>query len=102
MSKQDLIDFLICAVVALYGSAAKTLADNRDTGARGLALLWLLLINAIISGFCGLMAIPVAKMLHCDPTQRLFLAGMAGYMGIGFLTYLENRVKEKLNGPGTG
>jgi len=96
MTEQELIDLIACAVVALYGSIARTVADNRDTGARGWRFIWLLAANACISGFCALMAIPLAQMLHLDGMYyKIFLAGMAGYMGLGFLAYCEKEMKRR-------
>lgn len=89
-------EVLVCSFFALYGSAARTLADNRDTGKTGWALVWLLSANAVISSFCGLMAVPVAQLLQLNGGWRLFLAGMAGYMGQGFLTSLETLVQRRI------
>jgi hypothetical protein len=101
MDKNELFDVLLCSIFALYGSAARTLADNRAVGKSGWALTWLLVSNAVISGFCGLMAVPLSHVLKLDGPWRLFLAGMAGYMGLGFLAYLETMIKRRLDSHGS-
>lgn len=95
MDKKQLQDFAILAFFALYGSVARTLADNRENGKSGAALVWLLFCNGVIAGFCGLIVGPLSHALKLEPGWKLFAAGMAGYMGLGFLVLLEKMVKEK-------
>lgn len=96
MDKQNLSELLWCTVFALYGSIARTLADNRDRGVRGWALVWLMSANAVISGFCGFLSAPLSQALHLDGPYRMFFAGVAGYMGLGFLALAENFVKGRM------
>lgn len=102
MEKKDLWLLAFAFPISIYAAVARTLADNWGEGKRGWALAGLIIVNAIIAGFCALLIIPLSKILHFDFWWTIFSAGVAGYMGIGFITMAEslfkNRIGENIDG----
>lgn len=98
IEKKDWLLFAVAFPMAIWGSVARTLADNWAKGKRGWTLIGLIIVNATISGFCALLIVPLSKILHFDFWLSMFSAGVAGYMGIGFITLAEAFFKKRLGG----
>lgn len=93
---KDAIEALIYTGFALFGSIARTLSDNFTKGKRGWALAFLMLSNAAIAGFCGLLVMPLARVLKLDIYAAMIVASMAGWMGIVFLNLIEKQITRRL------
>lgn len=96
MEKKDLWLLAFTFPIAIYASVARTLAESWGAGKRGLALAGLVMVNAVIAGFCALLVVPLSKILHLDFWWTIFSAGVAGYMGIGFITMAESLFKKRI------
>ena len=80
----------LTVAVAVYGSVASVL--SRVKPPKGTVLAKELLKAAIIAGFCGIMAVLVAKYLKVGIYEQFLLGGISGYMGSRFLEMIEKRV----------
>lgn len=97
MNKERLIELaFLCFGMSVWGSLARTFADNKMTKKRGKELLFMLVANAFISSFCGMLALPLAKALHLGNLWTVSIAGLAGWMGVGFLEIAEIEVKKRM------
>jgi cyanate permease len=87
---KDGIEALLYSLLAIAGSVARTLSDNliqkKKTKSR---LILMLISNAIVAGFCGLMIVPLSNIMNLNLYWSLFMAGMSGWTGSVFLTVLE-------------
>lgn len=83
---------------AFLGSVARTLSDNllKNRKKTGVALLALVATNGLVAGFCGMLMVPLSRILHLDPYWTLFLAGMSGWTGGVFLSVLEKIALRRL------
>jgi hypothetical protein len=97
VSKDRLIELaFLCFGMSVWGSLARTFADNKMTKKKGKELLLLLVANAFISSFCGMLALPLAQALHLGHLWTVSIAGLAGWMGVGFLEIAEIQVKKRM------
>lgn len=88
---KDAAEAAVFGGFALLGSVARTLSDNllKNRKKTGMALLALVATNGFVAGFCGLLIVPLSRIMHLDLYWALFLAGMSGWMGGVFLSVLE-------------
>jgi len=87
---KDGIEALLYSLLAIAGSVARTLSDNLIQKKKTKSRLVLMLIsNAIVAGFCGLMIVPLSNIMNLNLYWSLFMAGMSGWTGSVFLTVLE-------------
>jgi len=91
LSWKDLAEAAILGGFAFLGSVARTLSDNllKNRKKKGLALIAIVATNGFVAGFCGLLIVPLSRIMHLDPYWALFLAGMSGWTGGVFLSVLE-------------
>jgi hypothetical protein len=75
---------------------ARTLSDNLPKKKKPLALIALLATNGLVAGFCGMLIVPLSRIMHLDPYWALFLAGMSGWTGGVFLSVLEKIALRRL------
>ena len=94
--KKDLLDILLNGSAAMLGSSARVFADNLGKRKSKPAIIALIMANAVVAGFCGLMVFNFGKIMHLDPYWTQFLSGMSGWMGPAFLSLLEKQVTAKL------
>jgi len=88
---KDLAEAAVFGGFAFLGSVARTLSDNllKNRKKRGMALIAIVATNGFVAGFCGLLIVPLSRIMHLDPYWALFLAGMSGWTGGVFLSVLE-------------
>ena len=95
---KDVTEAAIFGGFALLGSVARTLSDNilKNRKKTGIALLALVATNGLVAGFCGMIIVPLSRIMHLDPYWALFLAGMSGWTGGVFLSALEKIALRRL------
>lgn len=88
---KDLAEAALLGGFAFLGSVARTLSDNllKSRKKRGMALVAIVATNGLVAGFCGMLMVPLSRIMHLDPYWTLFLAGMSGWTGGVFLSVLE-------------
>lgn len=98
MEKKDFWFFAAMFPFSIVGAFARTFADNKTQGEKGWSLLFLIAVNCVISGFGGVMVFPISKILHLDLWWAQALAGIAGWMGVGFIALAETLVINRIKG----
>lgn len=94
----NLRDAALCAGFAVFFSVARTLADNRDTGARGKALLWLLAVNSVTGLAGGLLAPALGDAGNLTLEWRVIAAAVIGWTGLAStMKTLETITKRRLD-----
>lgn len=81
-------------LLAAYGSVANVFASASPP--KGRALFRELFKAVIIAGFCGIIALFLAKYMKIDPYQQNILIGIAGYMGGRFLQAIEKQAMRRI------
>ena len=120
MSKKEILESIIPIVavafgMSIWGSVSRTHADNNLAISKGMTrtqvrqLCVLIVSNAVVSAFCGSVA--MFLLIHMNVSWGLIaaLTGVAGWMGSGFMTmllmelrkrYLKDGSIDKQTGPG--
>lgn len=105
MTREQLIEALtpvgIAFGMSIWGSVSRTLADNTLEMSAGMTknrakqLVLLLLSNAVISAFCGSVAMFLLRHMNVSWGLIAALTGVAGWMGSGFMTVLLIEIRKR-------
>lgn len=106
MNKRELLETLMPIVavafgMSIWGSVSRTLADNNLAISKGMTreqarqLCVLIVSNAVVSAFCGSVA--MFLLIHMNVSWGLIaaLTGVAGWMGSGFMTMLLMELRKR-------
>lgn len=81
---------LICFAYSGTFALLQTLSSNRDEGARGRALAWLIFVNVLCGIGGGLLVTPALTLIWpANPLEaRMVLSALAGYFGLDYVMRL--------------
>lgn len=85
-----------CLGMAVWGGFSRDLSDNKVKRTPKV-LAQLMAKNAVISSFCGVLSMLLSQNLQLGNLWTLAIAGIAGWMGVGFLNLLELTVKKEFD-----